>query len=131
MQKFWKRYKEKTGIYRKLLFSFLIILGIPILASAFFYSCTMNMVKKQSDRMGKNILQMTQKEIDSYLESARKFESRWFIDSSVREIADESGEISKNYSQILLNLFQELVNQSATEDIIKKHLFILMGQIKL
>lgn len=79
MKKLWKLFGKKSGIYRKLLFSFLIILGIPIVASAFFYTCTMNMAKRQSDRMGQNILRMTKNDIDAYLEGARKFESRWYI----------------------------------------------------
>ena len=40
MQKHWERYGKKLGIYGKLLVSFLIILGIPIIASTFYYSYT-------------------------------------------------------------------------------------------
>ncbi len=124
-------FKRKSGIYRKLLLSFLIILGIPILASAFFYSCTMDMARRQSDRLGKNILNMTRNEIDSYLEGARKFESRWFMDEGVREIADIEGEISREYSHMLLSLFNELVKQSATENIIKKAFIYFGGSDKV
>lgn len=131
MQRFWKSYQKKPGIYKKLLFSFLIILGIPLIASAFFYSFTMNTVKRQSDRMGENILKMTQNEIDSYLEGPRKFESRWFMDDNVRKIADINGEISREYAHILLNIFQELVKQSATENIIKKAFIHFNGSDKV
>ena len=131
MRALGKTYRKKIGVYRKLLFSFLIILGIPLVASAFFYSSTIDMVKRQSDRMGRNILEMTGGEIDSYLESARKFESRWFMDENVRKIADIDGEISRQHSQILLNLFQELAKQSATEGIISKAFIHFNGSDKM
>lgn len=131
MGKFLTIYKKKTGIYRKLLLSFLIILGIPLIASAFFYSFTMTMVKDQSDSMGKNILKMTQNEIDAYLESARKFESRWFMEENVKDIADIQGEISREYSQTLLSIYQELVKESAMEPIIQKAFIYFDGADKV
>lgn len=131
MGKLWDVYRKKPGIYRKLLLSFLIILGIPILASAFFYSCTMDMARRQSDRLGRNILNMTRNEIDSYLEGARKFESRWFMDDGVKRIADIEGEISREYSQTLLNLFNELVKQSAAENRFKKTFIYFAGSDKV
>lgn len=131
MKKLWELYRKRLGIYGKLLVSFLIILGIPIIASAFFYSYTMNMVKRQSDRMGQNILAMTKMDIDAQLEAARNFESRWFMDANVREIADIQGDISRAYSQTLVTLYQDLVRQSTTEDIIQKGFLYFAGSDKI
>lgn len=131
MQKHWARYGKKLGIYGKLVVSFLIILGIPIIASAFYYSYTMNVVKRQSERMGQNILAMTRNDMDAQLEAARNFESRWFMDDNVREIADIQGEITRENSQTLLHLYQELVKQSTTQSMIRKAFLYFAGSDKI
>lgn len=131
MKKLWKLFGKKSGIYRKLLFSFLIILGIPIVASAFFYTCTMNMAKRQSDRMGQNILRMTKNDIDAYLEGARKFESRWYMDENVREMADIKGEIPREHAQTMVDIFRELVKQTAAENNLKKAFIWFEGSDKV
>lgn len=131
VQKHWERYGKKLGIYGKLLVSFLIILGIPIIASAFYYSYTMDMVKRQSERMGQNILAMTRNDMDAQLEAARNFESRWFMDDNVREIADIQGEVTRENSQTLLHLYQELVKQSTTQSMIRKAFLYFAGSDKI
>ena len=131
MHNFWKDYRKKFGIYRKLVFSFLVMLGIPLISAAIFYSCTMNIVKQQSERMGQNILEMTKNDIDACLEGARNFESRWYMDDNVRKIADIQGEISREYAQTMLDVFRELVKQSATENIIERAFIYFSGSDKI
>lgn len=123
--------EEKREYTENFLLSFLIILGIPIVASTFFYTSTMDMVKRQSDRMGQNILRMTKNDIDAYLEGARKFESRWYMDENVKEIADIQGEISREHAQTMLDIFRELVKQTATENNLKKAFIWFRGSDKV
>ena len=96
-----------------------------------FYTATMNMAKRQSDRMGQNILRMTKNDIDAYLEGARKFESRWYMDEDVKEIADIQGEISREYAQTMLDIFRELIKQTATENNLKKAFIWFRGSDKV
>lgn len=123
--------KKRFGIYGKLLISFLIILGIPIVVSTLFYSYTMKLVKAQSDHMGQNILKMTKHDIDAQLEGVRNFETRWFMDENVREIADVEGNITKKYAQTLLSIYQDLNRQMNTEELLKKAFIYFEGSDKI
>ena len=81
--------------------------------------------------MGQNILEMTKQDIDAQLENARNFESRWFLDTNVQEIAKIDGVLSKEHSQSLFQLYKELIRQSSTEPMLKKAFIYFSGSDKI
>lgn len=123
--------EKRFEIYGQLLLSFLIMLGMPLLISFCLYSFTMNTVRKQSDQIGQNILEMTKQDIDGQLEGIKEFESRWYIDEGISKIADIEGKIGREYSQLLLQLYQELVKQKATDDFLKRAFIYFSGSDKI
>lgn len=81
--------------------------------------------------MGQNILEMVKQDIDAQLENARNFESQWFLNTTVQELAGIEGPLSKDHSQALFQLYKELIRRGSTEPMLKKAFIYFSGPDKI
>lgn len=111
--------KKKSSVYFRMFLSYICILVIPLALAMLLYGYTLSVIRKQSEKMNQNLLQMVQKELDEELDVAYKTSSRMALSDNVRVTAGVRGEFKPKDQMNLYYIYDECERVNLSEEFIE------------
>jgi AraC-like DNA-binding protein len=113
--------KKIPALYVHMLFSYLLILFIPLIIGFFLYSHIFTVTKKQSNTINNNMLNLVKREVDSRIDGIQTLSSRLAVDDNVQSLSYIKGsfgpEDQLKAHALLRNIQNVKLSDSLAEDI--------------
>lgn len=109
---------KKSKIYLHMFFSYLGILGIPLVLAMALYMYTFRVIVGQAETMNENLLVMVKNELDFELNNVWRIVSRLALDDRIQQIANVRGKYNSDDQINLYYIYGETQSINMSEDFI-------------
>lgn len=123
--------KKKSNVYLKMFLSYVCIFAIPLIISMGLYSYTLGVIRRQSEKMNQDLLQMVRSELDQELDTTNKTANRMALSSKVQIAASVNGEFRPRDQMNLYNIYDECDRVNLSEEFIEDIFIVFNNSQKI
>lgn len=109
------KFIKKTSVFVRWLISYLLMLGMMILASFAIYFYSFHVINQQQERVNVIMLEKIQTEVDDYFEAARAATISLIMDSEVEKVMKKAG-FNVEDRTLIYNVYESIRNKMVTSE---------------
>lgn len=110
------KFKKNTSVFVRWLLSYIIMLGIMILASFSIYFYSYKVINEQQERVNAIMLEKIQAEVDNYFESAAAAVISLYLDSDVEKLMKKLDSFDITDGQLVYDVYEMIRNKVISSD---------------
>ena len=103
--------KKSASVFGRWLMSYIIMLGMMILASFTLYFYSYNVINQQQERVNEIMLEKIQTEVDDYFDSAKAAVISLYMDSDVEKLMKKRDEFDVEDVSVVYIVYENIRNK--------------------